>query len=896
MAKFLILVDRPAIGDKDCQLKDGNGRYVWHLLFSAYAPMHDLAIEFLIDDQGYNRWRSIEAKHKPTVVVAMGQVASDNFDIDGKVAKTRGSVYERNKMFIVPTFHPQELKKPYRMFLDESLEKGFYTGGDIRKAVKAYHEGWNTPEERFNIEPTIEDLRSFVATAIREKYLLGTDLEATGLNIEHVDIVVMGFAWTESDCIVIPILAEGGKPYWSKKDWPEVSMLLNKLFAEGLFMFQNGVGYDIPLLRARGWKFILDRYVDETMVMHHTINPELPHNIGFISSVYGKQPYWKDVMKDFWGELIFTADQKAMRIYNARDCVALHQIRNAMEDHMDELIESDPIWDGIKDVYQQGMKACRAVIEMQETGILLDPKKVTEWHKYVEKRNNKSEKELTKLKSLPAEFNLGSGDHLSWLLYGVRPPSWGPKYEKEFALYNESAYNYQYECEVCGRKVTKKLYDSEEVLEQRILRCPVCKTTRMCKRTEKDRTSVKGKSKESKNYLKLLTISNLLKVEPLYRLHGYSPPRTKSGEALATDKPALVRYTVAIDSRLSQLKSLKRPRPSHELEGEQLAGTRNYILVLQKYLEVQTLMKNFWSFPTWLDGKVRPSFLVTGTATGRFSCKKPNLQQVPSGKIGKIIRSCFRAEPGCQLLSVDFSNLEVQIGARVSADEDLIKMLEAGANIHDINTQIFFGVTKSDPKWKVFRDVAKIIVFARIWFGGSDNGIYSQVMTEVPDCGLTLPAFKVAVQNYFKAHPAYITWADSVTKLATERKLSVNAFGRVRSLLGPVASIKRQALNSPVQGSAADTVRDDLILVREAFNREGLRSKTILQIHDELVFSIRDDEFEKAGTIVQKIMNRERTVNGYTFRIPIDAEVGRYWGDLSSINLETFEIEKGSKH
>lgn len=272
------------------------------------------------------------------------------------------------------------------------------------------------------------------------------------------------------------------------------------------------------------------------------------------------------------------------------------------------------------------------------------------------------------------------------------------------------------------------------------------------------------------------------------------------------------------------------------------------------------------------------------------------MQQVPSGKIGEMIRSCFRGSVGCKLLSVDFSNLEVQIGARVAGDDALIAMLEKGINMHDENTRIFFGIEPDNPMWNTLRKVSKIIAFGRIWYGGSDNGIYSQVMTAVPDCGLTLPAFKTAVQNYFTAHPEYVAWSKRVQDYAVEHKLSVNAFGRVRTLLGPVASIKRQALNSPVQGSAADTVKEDMILIVEAFKVAELKSKLILQIHDELVFEIADGELEVAGGIVNAVMTRVRKIGDYRVSVPIDAEIGTYWGALDAIDLNTFVITKGSKH
>jgi len=900
VAEFLVLVDKPAIGDRERALKDGNGRYVWHLLYGSAAPIRDLAVEFLLDDSGNSRWRTIEAKHKPKVILAMGQVASNQFNIDGKIQKTRGSVYRKKRgkheYYVIPTFHPQELKKPYNMFMDVSIEKGFYTAGDIRKAVRVYKEGWPESKENFNISPTLKEVQDFTKMAIEKKLLLGCDLEATGLSIENSDIVVHGFAWSETDAIVIPETKLHGDRYWSKEEWPEIVKCLNNIYTNGRLMYQNGVGYDLPLLRARGWKVNLEAYEDETMILHHTINPELPHNIGFISSIYGRQEYWKNSFLTR-KESIHETDQEKMKIYNARDCIALHQIKNAMDLHVKELIQKDSVWASLPQVYQQGMKAARAVIEMQSTGLTLDKAKVTKWHKYISENLDKINKELKELKNLPEVFKLSSGEHLRYLLYSEIPPSWGKKYHEELKYYDHEAYNYQYECTICNRKVTKKFYDFEDVPTQRILKCPKCKTTRLCKRSEKPRTNVKPKDKNSKKYKELMQIKELLEIKPLYRLHAYKPPRTKKGDVSAVDKRALVKYLISIDTRLSQIASMKRKHPKHDEEAKNLKETRTYVIALQEWVRLTTLQKTYWEFPTWLDGKVRPSFLVTGTATGRFSSKKPNAQNYPSGKMGAIIRDCFRAEENCTLVSVDYGALEVQVGARVSGDDALIKSLESGVNTHDENNKIFFGVDKTDPMWGTLRSVSKIIAFARIWYGGSDNGIYSQVMSAVPDCGLTLPKFKEAIKNYMNAHPSYKEWADRVQREAVDTKLSVNAFGRVRSLLGAVASIKRQALNSPIQGSGADIVTQGMILINKAFKEANLKAQIILTVHDELIFNVPNNELLEAGKIIYEIMHREITINGYTFRIPIDAERGSHWGSLKGFNLLTGEYtDGGSKH
>jgi DNA polymerase-1 len=122
----------------------------------------------------------------------------------------------------------------------------------------------------------------------------------------------------------------------------------------------------------------------------------------------------------------------------------------------------------------------------------------------------------------------------------------------------------------------------------------------------------------------------------------------------------------------------------------------------------------------------------------------------------------------------------------------------------------------------------------------------------------------------------------------------VNESGRTRTLYGSKAEIARQALNTPIQGSAADEVSNDIILLYEAL--KDFESCMVMVVHDEVLFNIKDSEAEVVYKIVHKIMNRERELNGFKFRIPIDAEVGKYWGLMEGVDLLTGEKEGGSKH
>lgn len=914
MADMVILSDYPDIGDRKRNLSDNHGGYFWHLLYSNKAPTWDLKVEYLYDSfqdmlNGNNRWRSIEARHKPKVVMALGKATLRNFNIEGSIHEVRGSVVKVERrtrnMFVIPTYHPRDLKDPVRMFGDEPVSKGYVCAGDILRATQVYHNGWEIPEERFNIDPTVEEVEAFVEEAIDKQYLLGTDLEGTGLNLETTEIVVAGFAWSESDAIVVPFRKEGGAFYYSATDWIRVKQALQRLFIEGRFMYQNGVGYDIPLLRQRGWTVPLEQFEVDTMVLHHTLSPELPHKIGFINSQFGKQPFWKNVMKDFWGLKIYTADQNEMKLYNARDCVALHQIHNGMNSYLDRMIKLDPdVYGGLPKIFEDAMELSRAVMITAEQGILLHNPNLTKWRKFIDSEIKGIDAKIADLVSLPPSFNLGSSDDVRFWLYGEMPRKLEKFNDRDLERYDHDTFSFQFACPYCGRKRSKGFQpDLEQVPETLSVDCPKCNIKVVMRRTDKAPNKGKGKSKDTDTYRKLNTLRELKTLEPLFKLRGYIPLTSKKSDNSAINKGALTRYIIFLDKRLDYLENdMKRKLPQHNEEEKKLKHTKSVLIVLQNYNKIKKLQESFYTFKTRQDGKVYPHLLVTGTSTGRFSCKDPNAQQFPGTFLddddNKIIavRDCFKADAGCELMSVDFKNLEVVIGAYFMQDRALIDIVEAGVNFHDFNTKVFFGIEKDHPKWKSYRRVAKIIVFAKIMYGGSDGGIYAQVMTEQPNCGLTLKGFKQAIANYMGVHPDYIKWCEEVQELARTKRISINAYGRVRTLLGRKDAVSRQALNSPIQGSAADAVREDYVMLNKAFLEGGHKARIILQVHDEFIFHYPIEEREIVANLAKEIMGRKREINGREFTIGLDAEVGTYWGSLNGLDLDTMEVSDGSKH
>ena len=169
-------------------------------------------------------------------------------------------------------------------------------------------------------------------------------------------------------------------------------------------------------------------------------------------------------------------------------------------------------------------------------------------------------------------------------------------------------------------------------------------------------------------------------------------------------------------------------------------------------------------------------------------------------------------------------------------------------------------------------------------YGGTDNGIYNNVITAFPNCGLTLNHFKNAVANYMEAHPDYVAWCEKVKKIAMDKRLSVNGFGRVRILMGDDRSIARQALNSPVQGTAADVARETMADCQEYIDEKSLTDvrwksvKILLQIHDELVFEVKKSALDDMKALIKQEMESALPKEySKIVKLLVDIGVGKNW-------------------
>lgn len=273
------------------------------------------------------------------------------------------------------------------------------------------------------------------------------------------------------------------------------------------------------------------------------------------------------------------------------------------------------------------------------------------------------------------------------------------------------------------------------------------------------------------------------------------------------------------------------------------------------------------------DNKIHTNFNQTITATGRLSSTEPNLQNIPMRmELGRRIRKVFIPQEGCIFMDADYSQIELRVLAHMSDDEQLIEAYKMDEDIHRITASKVFH-TPFEEVTDLQRRNAKAVNFG-IVYGISSFGL-SQ------DLSITPREAKEYIDEYFKTYPAIKKFLDQMVDDAKDKGYCETMFGRRR----PVPELKsanfnqrsfgeRVAMNSPIQGTAADIIKIAMVHVYDALKSKGLKSKLILQIHDELLIETRKDEVEEVRSILSHEMQNACVL---AVKLEIDLHTGTDW-------------------
>jgi DNA polymerase-1 len=315
---------------------------------------------------------------------------------------------------------------------------------------------------------------------------------------------------------------------------------------------------------------------------------------------------------------------------------------------------------------------------------------------------------------------------------------------------------------------------------------------------------------------------------------------------------------------------------------EALQGKHPVVDLLLEYRELAKLKSTYLdALPEQVNpktGRVHTSYNQAGSVTGRIASSDPNLQNIPiRTELGRQVRQAFIAAPGFILLSVDYSQVELRIAAHMSNDQAMLAAFRADQDIHTATAAAILGKTL-DKVTKDERRHAKAINFGLL-YGMSPYGL-----TRTSD--LTLAEAEDFVEAYFKQFPGVKGYLDSMRHLAAKQGYVETLLGRRRYFPGlksggnqqTRAREEREAINAPIQGTAADIMKIAMARVSSALKENELSGHLLLQVHDELVLECPQKELKKTVQIVRKMME-----NAYNLVIPLktEARYGHDWGDLS---------------
>ena len=324
-------------------------------------------------------------------------------------------------------------------------------------------------------------------------------------------------------------------------------------------------------------------------------------------------------------------------------------------------------------------------------------------------------------------------------------------------------------------------------------------------------------------------------------------------------------------------KAKKTKRGQYVTSEEVLQELKHKNEIVERILEYRGLKKLIGTYVDALPklinpetGHIHTSFNQTVTATGRLSSSDPNLQNIPvRGEDGKEIRKAFVPEEGCKFFSADYSQIELRVMAHLSGDKNMIEAFREGYDIHAATAAKIY----KKPIEEVSRDErtkAKRANFGII-YGITVFGLAERLDIDRKEA-------RQLIDDYFNTFPQVREYMDISIANAREKGYAETFFHR-RRYLPDINSrnatvrgfAERNAINAPIQGSAADIIKVAMIRIYKRFKREGIRSKMILQVHDELNFSVYPDEQEKVERIVLEEMQ-----NAYPLDVPLVADAG--WG------------------
>jgi DNA polymerase-1 len=346
-----------------------------------------------------------------------------------------------------------------------------------------------------------------------------------------------------------------------------------------------------------------------------------------------------------------------------------------------------------------------------------------------------------------------------------------------------------------------------------------------------------------------------------------------AGQDFNPNSPKQVAYVLFEKLKLPVLRKTKTGPSTDAYVLQELASLHPLPEKLLAYRELEKLLSTYVKkLPEYIDprtGRVHTTFQQHITVTGRLSSTEPNLQNIPvRTELGGQIRKAFVAPPGRVLIGADYSQIELRVLAHLSEDPGLIGAFERDEDVHARTAATIFNIPIESVGPRE-RRIAKMINFG-LSYGMTGYGLAQRT-------GLSRSEAEKFIKNYFENYPGVRAYMERVVREAEEKRYLETLLGRRRYFVELSSQTKREAINFPVQGTAADIMKLAMLRVYERIQSGEIRADMLLQIHDELIFEADAEAAERAAELIKQTME-----GAFSLRVPLKVEthIGTNWGEI----------------
>ena len=749
------------------------------------------------------------------------------------------------------TFADRILKKskPVQKTVNAQLDlfAEFPTDGQVASENSKISRLKTTPHD-YQLIDNEEGMKEIAQIFLSTK-ILSLDTETTSTDPMKAELVGLSFATEEHKAYYVPVPAQQSAAQ-------QVVEIFRPVYEnEQIMKVGQNLKYDLEVLHNYG--ITLKGPMWDTMIAHYLIQPELKHGIDFMSEtiLYYQKIHTEDLLGKKGKNQLNMRDLPPKRVYEyaCEDADIALQLKNKLEQ---ELIKHD--CDDL--FYNIEMPLMQVLAEMEINGVCIDIESLKETSKILNRRLKEIEKDIYSLAG--EEFNITSPKQVGDIIFGKLKIIDNPKKTK----------SWQY---VTNEKELEEIKDSHEIigkiLEYRKLNSILTKRTKkQVKIQTPDLFGVienDNNSNADKDKLIHLDVSKQMK-------NLEKEIFTIAGEEFKIMSPKKVGEIL-----FDKLKVVDNPKKTETWQYvtneeilQQVKGKHKIVELILAYREIEKLVSTYVdTLPLLINkktGHIHTSFNQTITATGRLSSSEPNLQNIPvRGEDGKEIRKAFIPEPGCLFFSADYSQIELRVMAHLSGDENMINVFKEGKDLHAATAATIYK-KKIDEVSRDERSKSKRANFGII-YGITVFGLAERL-------GITRDESKQLIDGFFDTFPKVKSFMEMSIEAARQKEYVETLFGRRRYLKdinSHNATVRgfaeRNAINAPIQGTAADIIKVAMINIYKRFKKENIKSKMILQVHDELNFSVYPEEKEIVKQIVIEEMQGALKMN-----VPLIADCG----------------------